>query len=81
MSHDLLFRAWWKAPRRIGRQKGIQTMISRHILRIVLLSILFTASALQAKAPPLSADNGIVTIAPMLEQVTPAVVSIAVESQ
>jgi Do/DeqQ family serine protease len=59
----------------------MQTMMYRHFLGTFLLSILLTASALQAKAPPLSAGNGIVTIAPMLEQVTPAVVSIAVESQ
>jgi Do/DeqQ family serine protease len=56
-------------------------MMYRHVIGTFLLSILLTASALQAKAPPLSAGNGIVTIAPMLEQVTPAVVSIAVESQ
>lgn len=56
-------------------------MICRQLFRIFLLSILLAAPAAQAKAPPLSAEGGIVTIAPMLEQVTPAVVSIAVESQ
>ena len=76
-----MFCAWWIAPWRVGHKKRIQTMVYRHFIGTFLLSILLTASALQAKAPPLSAGNGIVTIAPMLEQVTPAVVSIAIESQ
>src|SRR3954470_3323691 len=48
------------------------------MLRAILLSALVLASAAQAQLPGVATRDGMPTLAPLLEKVTPAVVNIAV---
>src|SRR3982750_147900 len=47
-------------------------------LRSVLLALLFAAGAAGAQIPAVAMRDGVPTLAPLLEKVTPAVVNIAV---